>query len=366
MTHKPTPTKIVFIFEELDFGGTQKQYVEVARHLHRALFTPYFWTLRTGDALLTHDEKTHLAVLRNDESLRPLSAIVALAKALHKHKPALIHLCTTFPNVWGRILGRLGGQLVGKPVIVASCRGLINVRQQHERFLWPFAHAHICNARIIEKHLHAVRVPQNKVHYIANGVDTHSFSPAEKGLCAAPHVVCVGRMVKEKDHRTLIEAFAHVVQHMPEARLHLVGDGPLMGQTQKLVTTNDIAHAVYFHGASNKVKHYLHKARLLVLSSISEGMPNVILEGMACALPVVATHVGGIPDIVQDTRTGLLSPPQNARALAQNILTILQTAHMAERMGAAGRVYIEEHHSLYAVARQHEDVYTALLGAVSK
>ena len=349
------PIPLTFVLEELNFGGTQKQTLELARHVDRSLFAPRIWTLWNGKAMLPMAQESDIPVtaLLPDARLHPARAAVALWRQLRRERPPLIHLCTAFPNVWGRILGRLAGV----PAIVASCRGQGNVKGQHEWALGRLAHVHVCNARSIEKAL--LERGLRHVHYIPNGVDTAFFTPAP-AFCREPEMLCVGRLVPDKDHKTLLEAFALVRAQLPAARLHLVGDGPLHEELHRHALGLGLGEAVLFHGSRDNVRDYLHKARLMVLASVSEGMPNVLLEGMACGLPVAATRVGGIPDLVEHGVHGLLAPPRDPAALAQCLLPLLTDDALARNMGEAGRALAVQHYSLEALARTHQQIYGLL------
>ncbi len=352
---KPTP--LVFILEEMNFGGTQRQVLELAKHIDKTLFTPEIWTVRAGDALIPQAEEANIKVkvLRHDATLRPFLAAYALWKELRKKRPALIHLCTVFPNVWGRILGKI----LNLPAIVGGCKGQGNIRLQHEKFLWPLAHNHICDAKSIKIALQDLGVPESRVHFITNGVNVEFFSPpAEK--TSTPDILCVGRMVEEKDHNTLLKAFSIVQKQMPDARLHLVGDGPLFQNTQKLSSVLGLDNNIIFYGASFKVQEHMQQAKMFVLSSISEGTPNVLLEAMACELPIVATAVAGIPDMIEHEKQGLLVPPRKPEELAKAMLKILNDDTLAKNMGQNGRVHVCNNYSLENVARAHEAVYLKL------
>ncbi len=351
------PLPLVFLLEEINFGGTQKQTLELARHMDRQLFCPEIWTVRGGEQLLSMVEGYDIPVkiLRNDVKLRPFLAAYALYKEWRKTRPKLIHLGTVYPNMWGRIFGKI----FKTPVIVAGCKGQGNVLKQHERFLWSLAHAHICDAKSIKYALEELGVRAAQVHCIPNGVNVEFFSPPKQRVNDL-EILTVGRMVPEKDHATLLKAFALVLQKEPKAKLHLVGDGPLKQATQKLTNELTIQNNVIFHGSSGNVREHMQAARVFVLSSISEGTPNVLLEAMACALPIVATAVAGIPDMVGHKEQGLLIKPSNPQDLAEALLQVLQDDDLAHNMGEAGRRHVCQNYSLAGAARKHEAIYMDL------
>ncbi len=349
------PIPLVLVLEELNFGGTQRQMLELARHLDKNIFAPEIWTLRQGDAFLPMAQKYDIPVrqLCDDATLIPWHGIKALYKEFSQKRPPLVHLHTTFPNVWGRILGRA----LGLPCIVGSIRSKRNVRKQKERYTWRLTHCHICNAASLYHDLLAEGLPAERLYTIPNGVDIALFTPPEQGLHTQPHIINVGRLVKEKDQASLIRAFALVQAKMAQAHLHMVGDGPLRGELEALSAQLGVQKSVTFHGGSTDVKSFLAKARLFVLSSIDEGTPNAILEAMAMGLPIVSTAVDGVPYMVEEGRSALLAPLRDSEALAKHMLTVLTTENMAENMGLAARAHVVENYSLQRMARRHEAVY---------
>ncbi len=350
---KPIP--LVLVLEEINFGGTQRQMLELTRHLDKSLFAPEIWTLRQGDAFLPMAQKYGIPVrqLCNDATLVPLHGIKALWKEFSSKRPPIVHLHTTFPNMWGRILGRL----CALPVIVGSIRSKRNVHKQKERYTWRLTHTHICNATSLYNDLRQEGLPAHRLYTIPNGVDIELFSPPEQGLCTAPHIINVGRLVKEKDQDTLLRAFALVQKQMPEAHLHVVGDGYLRESLEQTAQELSIASKVTFHGGSTEVKDFLSKARVFALSSIDEGTPNAILEAMAMGLPIVSTAVDGVPYMVEEGKNAFLVPPKDYKALGEKLLQLLQTPSLAENMGQAAREHVVQNYSLQLMARRHEAVY---------
>jgi glycosyltransferase involved in cell wall biosynthesis len=156
----------------------------------------------------------------------------------------------------------------------------------------------------------------------------------------------VGRLVARKGVAVLIEALARVRARGVEARLDIVGEGPERPVLETLVDERDLGAAARFHGILDGagVAAVLRRSGLLVVPSFSEGLPVVIMEAMAGGLPVVASAVDGIPELVRDGDTGLLVPPGDPERLAQAILTLLHDPAMAGRMGEAGRSLVARRH----------------------
>jgi glycosyltransferase involved in cell wall biosynthesis len=140
-----------------------------------------------------------------------------------------------------------------------------------------------------------------------------------------------------------------------------VGDGPLRNSLEQLAQALGVSDHVAFLGTRSDVPALLQQVTIGVNSSQNEGFPNAIIEYMAANLPVVATNVGGVPELVIDGETGTLVPSDNPSALADALLYLLRTPVVARRMGAAGRRRVEEHFTAQRMVRETEAVYEALL-----
>jgi len=355
------PARIVFLLQDLLFGGTQRQSLELAARLNSRRFAPELWVLMAGDDLAPAAEERGLSVvhLGRDRWVSP-RALWRLWRRLRTHPPDLLFLLTAVPNIWGRILGRLAGV----PKIIGNCRGGAAPRRQHERFLWPLAHRIICNAAAIREDLaHNFGVDRQRLHVIVNGVDTEFFRPdPARHNGGPPRALALARFVPDKDHDTLVRAFARVNSSLPQAELWLVGDGPLREAVGRQADALLPPSSIRFFPAQVDVRPLLHQAGLLVLSSVTEALPNVVLEAMAAGLPVVATSVGGLPEVVAHGETGLLAPPRDPGALAQALARLLADATVRAEMGAAGRSRAVQEFSLVAMVERHEAVLAEVLG----
>lgn len=212
-----------------------------------------------------------------------------------------------------------------------------------------------------------------RMTWIPNGVDTRRYAPAplqrrldarrELGLDDDAVVFgCVARMTGVKRHEDLVDAFAQVHAALPQARLLLVGDGPLLPQIQARIGERGVQDAVKLLSFRDDVDTLLPAMDVLVLPSSSEGMSNAILEAMACGLPVVATSVGGNLHLVQHETTGLLVPPLDPISLAAALQWLGESPHARRRMGLAARARVEREFSLDAMVQAFDQLYLRLLG----
>ncbi|MDR1945575.1 MAG: glycosyltransferase [Desulfovibrio sp.] len=360
MKRDNSPVPLVFLLEDLDFGGTQRQTLELASRLDRRRFEPLLVTLHGGSGDLLPEAASrglkHLS-LTDGPVFRVSRALPALWQFLARERPPLLQLLTVLPNIWGRIFGRL----LRLPAVIACCRSLTAAGDQHERLLHRQADAHICNAEAVRDILkQKIRIPGHRVFYIPNGVDTEYFRPPD-AEAERPSVLCTARLAPVKNHALLLEAFARVLRDRPDAELHLAGDGVLREKILEMSRRTPLRGKVFLHGNCRNVRELLHKAQLFVLASDNEGTPNAVLEAMSCALPVLATNVGGNAEAVLHERTGLLFPAGDPAAAADGMLRMLNDAGERARFGRAGRERALEAYSWRAMVEKHEEVYERTL-----
>jgi glycosyltransferase involved in cell wall biosynthesis len=354
------PARVVFLLQDLKFGGTQRQTLELARLLEPARYQAEVWVLTAGEDLVPLARDWGLPVVRlgRQERVGP-GSLARLGRRL-RHQPVdLLMALTVVPNIWGRLLGRAARV----PVIVGNCRGGGAPRRQHEHWLWPLAHHIICNSGDLERVLvRRCGVPEARITMIPNGVDTDYFQPDPGKADPYPAVVLgVGRMVPDKDHETLIRAFALTAPAIPRAQLWLVGEGPLRPMVRQLAEEILPPGSYRFIPAQADLRPLFRQAGLLALSSRTEALPNVVLEAMAAGLPVAATAVGGVPELVTPSRTGWLAPPGDAPALAAILGRLLADPEQCRALGRAGRERAVRDFSLKTMARRYGDVLDRLL-----
>jgi len=218
-----------------------------------------------------------------------------------------------------------------------------------------------------------VQVPAARVAQIYNGVDDKLFHP-RTGLMRAvlpvdfapPEAVVlgtIGRLSGEKDQLTLLRAFARARVHCPQAmlRLVLVGDGPLKADIAREIRDLQLEACVWAPGARGDIAEILRALDIFVLPSLGEGISNTILEAMASALPVIATRVGGNPELVVENATGTLVPAADPESMAQAIVNYVVQPEMLRQHGLAGRARTESEYSMGAMVRQYMCVYDAAL-----
>jgi len=220
-----------------------------------------------------------------------------------------------------------------------------------------------------------VGIPPARVTQIYNGVDTERFHPRDPaarprlgGDVLPPDAIVigtVGRMEKVKDQITLVSAFLHLLKAepalAPRLRLALIGEGPLRAECRQLLDASGAGDLAWLPGNQDQIPEILRQFDIFVLPSISEGTSNTILEAMATGLPVVATAVGGNPELVLEGKTGLLAPAGDPVSMAQAIARYLKEPSMRAAHGEAGRARVQSHFSMQAMVENYMAVYQTVL-----
>jgi len=232
----------------------------------------------------------------------------------------------------------------------------------------------IANSSAVRNWLVSLGMDQNHIDVIPNGIavkerltgSRDSGIRHELGIDPkVPVIAAISRLNPGKGIEYLLKAAVIVRDQFPEARFLIVGgsyfDPAYKPSLERLAKELNVADRVLFTGERNDIQQLLQEVNISVLPSLSEGLSNSLLESMAAGLPVIATNVGGNPEIVQDGKTGFLVPARDEKALSDAILRMLKAPEMGERFGDAGYQRVSKHFSLAATVRRTEDLYTMLL-----
>ena len=215
-----------------------------------------------------------------------------------------------------------------------------------------------------------IRVPPSLVTVVHNGIDLDEMRRRSAAArlpeivaqrLPAPVVACVANMFAIKGQDWLIRAMPEIRAAVPEAVLVLVGDGESRSSLEQLVRETGVSDRVIFTGSIENPLAILEKADVMVLPSLSEGLPIALLEAMAMGRAVVASNVGGVPEVVQDGDTGLLIPPADPQALSTAIVRLLTDAPLRTSLGARARAHVERHWSSEQMVESTAAVYDKVL-----
>jgi glycosyltransferase involved in cell wall biosynthesis len=361
--------RILLIVTLAETGGAQTYVASLlpmlARHFDVAVAAHGSGPLR---------ERAHAAGVRFVElehvrrpisPLRDLRGLLELTALARRERPHIVHVNSAKAGA----LGRLAGWLARVPIRIYTVHGWAFtahrgassvVYRWAERALRPLTTTTICVAESERRAgLEAGTCDEATTVVIRNGVELPSAGAVEPR--SGPHrLVTVGRLQAPKDPITLLRALSELGR---PAEAVIVGDGPDRPAVESEVRRLGLQTAVRLTGERDDVAELLAEADLFVLSTRSEGLPLSILEAMAAGLPVVASDVGGVPELVVDGETGFLVPPGDPHALAAAIERLLDDPDLRRRLGAAGRLRVSEHFDLASARRAHLDLYRTLLAA---
>ena len=303
----------------------------------------------------------------------------ALIRLFRKLRPAVVHTRNL-----SALEAAVPAALAGVPVRIHSEHGrdVADLDGSSAKYRWmrrtfsPFVHRYVALSCDLERYLvDRVGIAPYRVAQIYNGVDTVRFRPAPQGrapIDGSPFndptlwvVGTVGRMHAVKDQLTLVQAFLHALETVPGAkarlRLMLVGDGPLRAEAEQMLRAGDASEYAWFTGERRDVPELMRAMDCFVLPSLAEGISNTILEAMACGLPIIATQVGGNPELVLDQLTGTLIPSSDSVALMAAMNGYYALPELARDHGRAGRERVERKFSLDYMAHRYEALYMSLL-----
>ena len=206
----------------------------------------------------------------------------------------------------------------------------------------------------------SMNIPASRLHVIANSIDTEFFAPPTNGERATA-ILFVGSLIRRKGVDTLIHAMPQVLAVHPGQRLVIIGEGPEEAALRSLSANLGIDGEVDFLGfqSQKSVRAWMQRAELFVLPSREEGQGVVLLEALACGTPVVASQVGGIPEVIIEG-IGVLVEPDNAPLLAQEIIGLLSDAAWRQQCSRAGRRYVEERYSPQTIGARYKALYEAV------
>ncbi|HVT88190.1 MAG TPA: glycosyltransferase [Tepidisphaeraceae bacterium] len=351
--------QVVHVALQLDRGGLEKLLVEFARRADRERFDLRFVSITGRGSLAQGIEASGWPVFAMNEppGLRP-GMVLRLAKLFREWNVDIVHTHNTKPLLYAGP----AAQLAGVRAVVHTCHGQRCGSSRTHTFM--FVQACRCADRVIcvSKDSAALRqtegIPNHKVSAVWNGIDVTRF--AYHGPVADGPAVLIARLSPEKDVETLLRATAILVRQHPAFRLDIAGDGPRSAALKQLAGELGIDSQVRFLGEVDDIREVMARASMLVLPSLTEGLSLSLLEAMAHGLPIVATRVGGNPEVVLDGQTGLLVGTGNPAELAGAMERIWTSPGLGQQMGRAGRARVEAHFEIGAMVAGYEAIYEEL------
>src|SRR6266853_3104251 len=362
--HGPTPLNIAFVMTSCEAGGTERQMIELLRRLNPERWQVHVACLRARGAWFRRMSEAASSVtefplksFRRPDAMRQAWAFMRWCR---EHGIVVVHTTDLYANIFALP----AAAFANVPVRIANRRE-INPDKSigqivMQRAAYECAHRIVANSRAAAERLRREGVPSRKIATVSNGVDRKLFAP-HAALPKLRRVAVVANLRAEKRHDVLIDAAPEVLRHFPDARFAIVGSGPELRALQSRTVDQGVAHAFTFAGHEEDVAARLQASDIFVLPSQSEAFPNAVLEAMAAGLPIVASGVGGILELIDDHRTGLLVPPCDPHALARGICRLMADQPLGARLGAAASQEVRGRYSYERMTAAFEAVYLSEL-----
>ncbi len=283
-----------------------------------------------------------------------------LARAIRKHDIDVVHAHTSHAHTYACLARAVAGRgwvVVSRRVDFIPRGGPLN------RWKYGRPDRIVAISERIRDLLHAYGVDESRLRVVHSGIDpgrldVEPIPRAELGVPErVPLLGNVAALVGHKDHATLIAALPEVLRHLPDLRVVIAGEGELRPRIEAQIAELGVGRAVTLLGYRSDVPRILRALDAFVLSSKLEGLGTSVLDAMACGLPVVATSGGGIPEMITDGETGLLSPPEDPAALARNIVRAFRDRDAARRMGEKARARVMERFTVDRMVEGNLAVY---------
>lgn len=351
---------IGFVMTSFEPGGTERQMIELLRRLDRSRWAVHVacfrgegrWFRRAADAA----ESVAEFPVRSFKSIETPRELWAFARWCRRRRLDVIHTTALPANIFG-----LPGAALARVTVRIANRREINpdkstVEIALQRAAYSLAHRIVANSRAAAERLRQEGVPARKIAVIGNGLDANAF-PVRRGRSGRRHIVVVANLRPEKGHDVLIDAAPEIVRRHPDVSFEFVGGGITHGALIERARARGVLDQITFAGPCPDVADRLAAADVFVLPSRSEAFPNAVLEAMAAGLPVVASSVGGIRELVAHEQTGLLVPPDHPEALAHQICRVLEDEALADRLGFAASADARARYSFDRMVEQFESLY---------
>src|SRR3990172_7096950 len=319
--------KLAYVINNFNLGGAEKLLLSTVKYLSQN-FDVFVFSMLGGDHLFDDFMKTGATIIRlNMRNKRDIRGFFKLWWYFKKYKFRIVHTHLLEADIYGRF----AAIFAGVPVILTTEHTLepwkiqpktykTRIRLFLNKIAVNFSSGVIAVSNKVKDYLMKYEsVPDEKIFVIHNGIEIkQTLKVSSRKSESNPTIFgSVGRFVEAKRYDYLLNAFAQVKKRHPNCKLILAGDGPLRKQLENQACEQNISEDVTFTGFTDNISDFFNDIDIFVISSVQEGIPLVLLEAMAAQKPIIATEVGGIPEVIVHESEGLLVEPANVEALAE-------------------------------------------------
>lgn len=359
------PIRVAQLIGRLSFGGAENQVVMLSNHLDRRSFERHVITMSESDKGFRNQLESDVRYFcLNYRRRKALVGFFRLYRYLRANHIDILH-CHMYQ---AGLTGSLAAALARVPVVLVT---------EHGKNLWKnswhrWVERNIVTPLIVfrlavsedirQLRIHHEGIPAESIRLVKNAVDT-TMIPGER-LNRPAHIGALGRLVDAKDYGVLIRAMAVLRDRGFSLTLEIAGDGPEYDDLKSLVVEQQLEDSIKLSGFQDAGK-FLERIDIFVISSKREGLPVSLLEAMAHGLPVVATRVGGIPEVIEDGKEGRLCEPENPDELAETIISLVEDRNLRLSVSRSARKKIEQNFSIQVLAEEMQSLYRDCLAIKS-
>lgn len=357
------PREVCFIAGTLGQGGAERQLFYTLKSLQQSGVRLRVLSLTRGEYWEKRIRDLGITVSWVGQHGSKLMRLASIMKTLRRFPPQVLQSQHVFTNLYAvataralgvRELGALRNSGASDVWSNGKVIGRLNLRAPRSL---------VVNSHSAMRKAIALGVPSRNLHFLPNVVDSDLFEPAAPRGSDSIRLLAVGRLVKEKRMDRFVNLVGQLCKRSSKSiSATIVGTGPLREQIQKQAAQLTLLPGVLeLKDPVSDMKLVYQQSDILVLTSDFEGTPNVVLEAMASGLAVVATSVGGVPEIIRDGDTGYLVPPQDGEVLTERLLALIDNPCLRYELGRRGRKYVESFHSVNRLPGLLEGLYTEAL-----
>jgi glycosyltransferase involved in cell wall biosynthesis len=326
----------------------------------------------TAIPFLQEASKRRIRVLRVTHRFRYDPApIFQVSSLLKEEKPDLLETHGHKANFVAFVLTRISGL-----PWISFAHGWtdedwkIKTYNRLDKFLLRYPDRIVAVSKEVARKLHVLNIPDRKIKIIYNAVSRENLNDEDEQIGVREELKIpkehkllgvIGRLSPEKGQIYFLQAFSQVIEHSPEVTALIVGEGPDEQRLKQYCASKNLASRVVFMGYQNNLTSIYKSLDLVVLPSLSEGMPMVALEGMLEGKPIIGTGVGGIPEVIVHQKTGLLVPPANPTSLARAILELISDEEKLKNFSENSQTFVRDNFSAEERAKKVVDLYQELL-----
>ena len=356
---------VFLMTDSFETGGSERQFALFAKSLDPKLFRAQLGCISKRGAFLDGlGEVIEFPLGGNTYGPRSLAARVRLARHLRHSRVSIAHAFDFYSNLTLIPAARMSRV----PVVIGSQRQigdlLTRFRSRSQLAVLNWCDVVVCNSRAAADRLIEQGMPESRITVIRNGLPASAFTPTVPAFPRLPGLLRVGMIARInasfKNHRVFLRAAARLRGKFAQLQFIVVGDGPLRHQYEREAADLGIGNNVEFLGDRRDIPAILASIDVSVLPTASESLSNVIIESMAAGVPVIASRVGGNPELVGEDR-GILIPPGDEESLAVETERLLRDQSMRMELGHNAKKFAERHFTIAEMRQRHHDLYSDLL-----